>query len=122
MAICFYRYSNHINQLTPSHRDRKGRPEWYDLLINYSDIKAIPELFIEDIGLKCQNSVVRTAEYGQSVGVRSVGVSDVQTQGSKTQLKLMCFALATGTGVVFVFRRVGVTARDRNRVGRSVDL
>ena len=70
----------------------------------------------------CQNSVVGAAEYGQSAGVRSVGVSDIWTQGSKTQLKLVCFALATGTGVVFVFRGVGVTARDRNRVGRLVRL
>ena len=52
----------------------------------------------------CQNSVVGAAEYGQSAGVRRVGVSDVRTQGSKTRLKLVCFALATGTGVVFVFR------------------
>ena len=49
-------------------------------------------------------------------------MSDVRTQGSKTRLKLVCFALATGTGVVFVFRGVGVTARIQNRVGRSVRL
>ena len=61
----------------------------------------------------CQNLVVGAAEYGQSAGGWSVGVSDVRMQGSKTWLKLVCFALATGTGVVFVFRRVGVTARDR---------
>ena len=66
--------------------------------------------------------VVGAAEYGQSAGVWSVGVSDVQMQGSKTRLKLVCFALATGTRVVFVFREVGVTARDQNRVGRSVRL
>ena len=70
----------------------------------------------------CQNSVVGAAEYGQSARVRSVGVSDVRTQGSKMRLKLVCFTLATGTGVVFVFRRVGVMARDQNRVGRSVRL
>ena len=66
--------------------------------------------------------MVRAVEYGQSVGVQSVGVSDIRTQGSKTWLKLMCFTLATGTRVVFVFQRVEVTARDWNRVGRSVDL
>ena len=49
-------------------------------------------------------------------------MSDVRMQGSKTQLKLTCFALATGTGVVFVFRRVRVMARGRNRVRRSVRL
>ena len=52
----------------------------------------------------CQNLVVRAAEYGQSAGVWSVGVSDVRTQGSKTQLKLVCFALATGTGMSLYFR------------------
>ena len=51
----------------------------------------------------CQNSVVGAAEYGQSAGVRSVRVSDVRTQGSKTQLKLVCFALATGTGMSLYF-------------------
>ena len=49
-------------------------------------------------------------------------MSDIRTQGSKTRLKLVCFALATGTRVVFVFRGVGVTARDQDRVGRSVRL
>ena len=49
-------------------------------------------------------------------------MSDVWTQGSKTRLKLVCFALATGTGVVFVFRGIRVMARDWNRVGRSVRL
>ena len=66
--------------------------------------------------------MVGAAEYRQSARVQSVRVSDVRMQGSKTQLKLMCFALATGTGVVFVFWRVGVMARDQNRVGRSVRL
>ena len=47
--------------------------------------------------------MVGAAEYGQSVGVRSVGVSDIQTQWSKTQLKLMCFALATRTRVSLYF-------------------
>ena len=53
--------------------------------------------------LYCQNSVVGAVEYGQSAGVRSVRVSDVQTQGSKTRLKLVCFALATGTGMSLYF-------------------
>ena len=70
--------------------------------------------------LGCRSCVVWAECWGSECW--SVGVSDVQTQGSKTWLKLVCFALATGTGVVFVFQRVGVTARDRNRVGRSVRL
>ena len=45
--------------------------------------------------------MVGAAEYGQSVGVWSVGVLDVQTQGSKTWLKLICFAL---TAVSLYFR------------------
>ena len=51
----------------------------------------------------CQNSVVGAVEYGQSAGVRSVRVSDVWMQGSKTRLKLMCFALATRTGMSLYF-------------------
>ena len=56
--------------------------------------------------------MVGAAEYGQSARVRSVGVSDVQTQGSKTWLKLMCFALAARSGVSLYFggseQRLGV--------------
>ena len=67
------------NRLTPSHRDRKGRPEWYDLLINYSDIEAIPELFIEDIGLKLEYSsgtVVGLCGMILQHGVKTWGVVD----------------------------------------------
>ena len=46
---------------------------------------------------------VGAAGYGQSAGVWSVGVSDVRTQGSKTRLKLVCFALATGTSMSLYF-------------------
>jgi hypothetical protein len=42
------------NRRTPAHRDSKGRPEWYDLLINYSGSEAKPRLLIEDIGLDLQ--------------------------------------------------------------------
>ena len=70
----------------------------------------------------CQNSVSELQGTGRVPGFGVVGVSDVRTQGSKTRLKLVCFALATGTGVVFVFWGVGVTARDRDRVGRLVRL
>ena len=86
------------------------------------DMCSVVYLGLTPLEHRCQNSVVGAAGYGQGAGVRSVGVSGVRTQGSKTRLKLVCFALATGTGVVFVFWRVGVTARDRNEVGRSVDL
>ena len=56
------------------------------------------------IACNCQNSMVGAVEYGQSARVRSVGVLDVRMQGSKTRLKLMCFALATRTGVSLYFR------------------
>lgn len=39
------------NRRTPAHRDTKGRPEWFDLLMNYSGNNAKPRLSIEDIGL-----------------------------------------------------------------------
>ena len=52
----------------------------------------------------CQNSMVGAVEYGQSVRVRNVRVSDVWMQGSKMRLKLMCFALVAGTGVSLYFR------------------
>jgi hypothetical protein len=39
------------NRITPPHRDNKGRPEWFDTLINYSQSGASPRLEIDDIGL-----------------------------------------------------------------------
>jgi hypothetical protein len=39
------------NRTTPAHRDSKGQPQWYDLLLNYSNPKANPRLEISDIGL-----------------------------------------------------------------------
>ena len=39
------------NRMTPSHRDTKGRPEWFDTLTSYSDPSTRPRLLIEDVGL-----------------------------------------------------------------------
>ena len=39
------------NRTTPSHRDSKGRAEWFDTLMSYSDPCAEPRLLINDIGL-----------------------------------------------------------------------
>jgi hypothetical protein len=39
------------NRVTPSHRDSKGRVEWYDLLLSYSASSARPRLLIKDLGL-----------------------------------------------------------------------
>lgn len=44
------------NRLTPSHRDRKGRPEWFDTLLNYSDSATSPRLLIDDMGLDLKYS------------------------------------------------------------------
>lgn len=39
------------NRLTPSHRDSKGRPEWYDVLVSYSGPGTRPMLSIKDLGM-----------------------------------------------------------------------
>jgi|ERR1700679_347910 hypothetical protein len=47
------------NRVTRSHRDSKGRPEWYDLLANYADEKdngSTPRLLIKDVGLDLKYS------------------------------------------------------------------
>jgi hypothetical protein len=44
------------NRTTPSHRDRKGRPEWFDLLLNYSNGGAKPRLLIKDLGMDLEYS------------------------------------------------------------------
>ena len=44
------------NRKTPSHRDSKGRPEWYDCLVSYSGRNANPRLLIKDLGLNLNYS------------------------------------------------------------------
>jgi hypothetical protein len=44
------------NRRTPSHRDSKGRPEWYDTLVSYSGEGARPLLSIKDLGLDLKYS------------------------------------------------------------------
>ena len=44
------------NRLTCSHRDRKGRPEWYDSLVNYSGSGRKPWLLINDLGMDLEYS------------------------------------------------------------------
>jgi hypothetical protein len=44
------------NRMTPSHRDSKGRPEWYDTLVSYSGPSTRPYLSIKDIGLHLKYS------------------------------------------------------------------
>lgn len=38
------------NRITPSHRDSKGRPEWFDLLLNYGN-GGRPRLLLKDLGM-----------------------------------------------------------------------
>ena len=44
------------NRRTPSHRDSKGRPEWYDSLLSYASQGARPLLSIRDVGLDLKYS------------------------------------------------------------------
>ena len=44
------------NRRTPLHRDRKGKPEWFDTLLNYSETSASHRLVIDDVGLDLQYS------------------------------------------------------------------
>jgi hypothetical protein len=39
------------NRQTPFHRDSKGRPEWYNTLINYSGTGGRPRLVLKDLGM-----------------------------------------------------------------------
>lgn len=39
------------NRMTPSHRDSKGRPQWFDTLTSYSEPSSRPRLLINDLGL-----------------------------------------------------------------------
>jgi hypothetical protein len=42
------------NRVTPPHRDSKGKPEWFDLLMNYAGTAANPNLLINDLGLELE--------------------------------------------------------------------
>lgn len=44
------------NRSTPSHRDSKGRLEWYDTLVSYAGPGARPLLTIKDLGLHLKYS------------------------------------------------------------------
>lgn len=44
------------NRVTPAHRDRRGKPEWFDLLVNYAAIDSAPRLLIPDLGLDLEYS------------------------------------------------------------------
>ena len=44
------------NRITPAHRDSKGKPEWFDLLMNYAGHETQPKLLIHDLGLELNYS------------------------------------------------------------------
>ena len=44
------------NRRSPSHRDTKGRPEWFDTLMSYSKPGSKPQLLIGDLGLNLEYS------------------------------------------------------------------
>lgn len=44
------------NRVTPPHRDSKGKPEWFDLLMSYAGGDAKPKLVINDLGLELDYS------------------------------------------------------------------
>jgi hypothetical protein len=67
------------NRVTPSHRDSKARPEWFDTLVNYSNNGSIPRLLIEDLGLDLKYSsgtVVALCGRVLKHEVRAWGVGD----------------------------------------------
>jgi hypothetical protein len=67
------------NRFTPSHRDCKGRPEWFDLLMNYTGREANSRLLINDLGLDLQYSsgtVVGLCGTILEHEVRSWGIGD----------------------------------------------
>lgn len=44
------------NRRTPSHRDFKSRPEWYDMLVSHTGPAARPLLSVTDLGLHLKYS------------------------------------------------------------------
>jgi hypothetical protein len=44
------------NRKAPFRRDLKGRKEWYDTLLSYSQSSTRPQLLIKDVGLKLKYS------------------------------------------------------------------
>lgn len=61
------------NRLTPFHRDSKGRPEWYDTLLNYSGSRARPRLIIKDLGLDMEYQSGTVVSFCGSIFEHGVG-------------------------------------------------
>jgi hypothetical protein len=61
------------NRQTPSHRDSKGRPEWYDSLINYSGSSGRPRLALKDLGMDLEYSSGTVVGFCGSILEHAVG-------------------------------------------------
>lgn len=67
------------NRKTRLHRDSKGRPEWFDVLLSYSETGASHQLIIDDIGLGLEYVSGTVVGFCGSVfqhGVESSGISN----------------------------------------------
>jgi len=67
------------NRVTPSHRDTKGRAEWYDTLLSFSASGTKPRLLIKDLGLDLEyqsGTVVSLCGTALEHEVRHWGVGD----------------------------------------------
>lgn len=67
------------NRMTPSHRDSKGRAEWYDLLLNYSGTGGNPRLLLKDLGMDLEYSSGTIVAFCGSIlehEVQSWGIGD----------------------------------------------
>ena len=67
------------NGATPSHWALKGRPEWFDLLLNYSGMSNRAQLLIKDLGLTLEYSTRMVVGFCGSIlqhEVRSWGSSN----------------------------------------------
>jgi hypothetical protein len=67
------------NRVTPAHRDRRGRPEWYDILLNYSGREGTPRFLVKDLGMDLEYSSGTVIGFCGSIfehEVGSWGVSD----------------------------------------------
>ena len=67
------------NRAMPSHHDLKERPEWFDLLLNYSGMGNRAQLLIKDLGLTLEYSTGTVVGFCRSIlqhEVRSWGSSD----------------------------------------------
>lgn len=73
------------NRKTPSHRDRKGRPEWFDFLLNYAGgDDARPRFLLHDIGLDL--------EYSSGTGIGFCGTILEHEVGSWGAGDRVCYA------------------------------